>query len=298
MEFSTKIYSRIGELMQGFLSDGSAFMVSGFSSRRWFSEARVEEGDGAPGAGLPPKAARALALLLALMEDRKGGQQVMRATQGKGTQAKGGMDGLRVGLRGNIPPGKGLSSSSTDILSVLCVVNDYLAAGLSSGELYQVAAQVEPTDPCLSDDILLFYQHSGVPCRSIGLPPMSLLYFDAEPGRVINTETVQRPWTPGVGKFFDWLLFSFLRAAEAGDYEALFERVTASAEYNQTVIGLPRFADYCRLARDTRSGLMVAHSGTIAGLLTRPEDCAELQARLQAATGVPVYSEHYSQILF
>ena len=287
MDFYAKIYSRIGELMQGFLSDGSAFMVSGFSSTRWFSEAWLEEGDGEPGAGLPPKAGRALQLLLAKVGDREGGQRV-----------KDIMNGQRVVLRGNIPPGKGLSSSSTDILSVLCVVNDYLGAGLLPEELYQVAAQVEPTDPCLSDDILLFYQHSGVPCRSIGLPPMSLLYFDAEPGRVINTETVQRPWTPGVGKFFDWLLSSFLRAAQAGDYAALFERVTASAEYNQTVIGLPRFDEYCRLARETRCGLMVAHSGTIAGLLTRPEEGAGLQARLQAAMGVPVYSEHYSQILF
>lgn len=264
--------------MQGVLPDGSAFLVSGFSSERWYSEALLEEGEMAASAPLPPKACRALSLLLEKVNGRMA-------------------DG-RIQLRSNIPPGKGLSSSSTDVLSVLSVANDYLGAGLLPEELYHLATRVEPTDPCLSDDIVLFHQHSGVKGRAIGLPPVSLLYFDADPGREIETERVRRPWTPGAGKFFDWLLCKFLRAAEAGDYGALFDSITYSAEYNQTVIGLARFDEWLRLAREMRVGLMVAHSGTFAGLLTRPGQEAAVRERLLALTDQPIYSEQYLPSLF
>lgn len=269
MENSVKIYARIGELMQGALSDGRDFMVSGISSTRWYTEAWLEADKG--GDPLPPKACRALALLLA--------------------KADAGLNGKRVCVRSNIPRGKGLSSSSTDVLGVLSLVNGYLGMGLSPAELYTLAAQVEPTDPCLSEDILLFYQQAGVAGRRIGLPPMTLLYFDAGPDRVVDTERVCRPWTPGLGRYYDWLLHCFLRAAEAGDHAALFDCITASAEYNQTAVSLPRWDEWLRLSTDNRCGLMVAHSGTIAGLLVPPERAGGLRSKLEAMTGAPVFVE-------
>jgi len=276
MDHSLKIYARIGELMQGTLSDGRAFMVSGISSTRWYSEAWLEADSG--GEPLPPKACRALSLLL----DKVGLSHAGRVA---------GLDGKRVCLRSNIPRGKGLSSSSTDVLSVLSLVNGHLGMGLSPEELYCLAARVEPTDPCLSDDILLFYQRAGIVGRRIGLPPMTLLYFDAGPDQGVDTENICRPWTPGLGRYYDWLLHGFLRAAEAGDHDALFDCITASAEYNQTVVSLPRWEEWLRLATENRCGLMVAHSGTFAGLLTPPERAGGLRARLEVLTGAPVFAE-------
>ena len=275
MLYSVKIYSRIGELMQGFLPDASGFLVSGLPSRIFFSEAVLTPG-GDPGeVGLLPVKSR-----LALAKFRE-----LYETDGVGP--------FSVRLQSNIPPGKGLSSSSTDILSVLFVVNDYLQTGCTSEDLYRIAAAIEPTDPCLTDDIVVFRQHTGIVERCITLPPMTVLYFDAEPGRQIETLDVQRPWTPGTGKFYDWLLRRFLRSAKDGDYEALFESITYSAEYNQTMVPLARWDEYLQLARTTQSGLMVAHSGTIAGFLIRLEQAGELQTRLATATGQPIYSEQY-----
>ena len=280
MGTSVKIYARIGELMQGRLLDGRAFMVSGFSSTRWYSEAWLDAtGDGDP---LPPKACRALSLLL---------EQAGVPPEDQRRCAD--LDGKRVRLRGNIPPGKGLSSSSTDILSVLSLVNGYLGMGLRPEQLYALAAQVEPTDPCLSDELLLFYQHTGVVGKRIELPPMNLLYFDAGPDQRVDTGSVCRPWTPGLGRYYDWLLNKFLQAADAADYAALFDCITASAEYNQTVVPLPRWEEWLQLAKDHQCGLMVAHSGTIAGLLTPPERTDRLRARLESITGSPVFVEHY-----
>lgn len=155
-----------------------------------------------------------------------------------------------------------------------------------------LAAKVEPTDPCLSSDIHLFYHQEGIVAQRIGLPPMSLLYFDTGRDLRVDTETVCRPWTPGLGRYYDWLLRKFLGAAEVGDRETLFECITASAEYNQTVVSLPRWEEWLRLATESGSGLMVAHSGTVAGLLTLPERTGRLRARLEAMTGEPVFAEH------
>ncbi len=291
MVHSAKIYSRIGELMQGFLPDATGFLVSGLPSRLFFSEA-VLDTDGATTV-LPPKTQKALDLF---MQTYAGGGALKAPGEGMaGKDIAGECITLKGSLRlhSNIPPGKGLSSSSTDILSVLSVVDHHLQTGCTPEDLYRIAAAVEPTDPCLSDDIVVFRQHAGIVERCINLPPMAVLYFDSEPGRQIETLDLQRPWTPGTGKFYDWLLRRFLRAVKEGDYEALFESITYSAEYNQTIVSLPRWDEYLRLAQATRSGLMVAHSGTIVGFLTRPRQAAELQARLETATGQPIYSEQY-----
>ena len=293
MYHSIKIYSRIGELMQGVLPDASAFLVSGLLSRRWFSEAtvgRASEAEGCDGGGcapnklggvsggaLPPKAREALDILLG----------------GKGLPA-----GVSIGLKSNIPWGKGLASSSADVLSVLSVVNDYLEVGLEPEELYRIAARVEPTDPCLSDDIVVFHQHSGQRGQEIFLPPVSLLYFDAAPERCIDTLGVRRHWPRGAGAFFAWLLQRLISAAEQGDYGLLFDSITYSAEYNQMVLPLPGFDEYRRLAGEVGAGLMVAHSGTVAGLLVAPEQEAvlvpKLQALMRSRGDMPIYREQYS----
>ncbi|HWB93383.1 MAG TPA: hypothetical protein VG605_16090, partial [Puia sp.] len=179
----------------------------------------------------------------------------------------------------------GLSSSSADVLSVLSLVNDYLGTGLSAGELYQIAARVEPTDPCLSNDIVVFHQHIGRPGAVIEMPPVTLLYFDAAPGRQVDTLGMRRRRMDGEGKFFAWLLQRLVRAAKAGDYEVVFDAITSSAEYNQTILPLPGFGDYYRLAIAAGAGLMVAHTGTIAGLLVRPGQESELRQRLEAMVG-------------
>jgi len=275
--------------MQGVLPDASAFLVGGLPSRRWFSEAVLRSGaaTGEPvtmSANLPPKTRAALNLL-----ERQMGLRLPEE--------------VRIELRSNIPWGKGLSSSSTDILSVLCVANAFLRAQLGPGDLYRIAAQVEPTDPCLCDDISVFYQHTGSRGASIDLPPVTLLYFDAAPGTSVDTQAMPDRWHPGAGRFFSWLLRRLIGAAADADYERLFDAITYSAEYNQQLLPLPGFAELYRLAEESHAGLMVAHSGTVAGLLTTPDRAAELlpgvealaESRRSAPTPTPtVYLEHYN----
>src|SRR6201995_194030 len=61
MQYTVKIFSRIGELIQGILPDRSPFLVSGFPSRTFFSQATLDD---APASPLPRKALQALTLFL------------------------------------------------------------------------------------------------------------------------------------------------------------------------------------------------------------------------------------------
>jgi uncharacterized protein involved in propanediol utilization len=83
-----------------------------------------------------------------------------------------------------------------------------------------------------------------------------------------------------------------MAAADAADYGLLFDAITYSAEYNQQQLQTPGFVDLYRLAQATGSGLMVAHSGTVAGLLTKPEEAAALLPKLEAL-GQTIYLEQY-----
>lgn len=268
MNYSTKIFSRIGELLQGVLPDQSHFLVSGIPSRHFFSEAVLQDNHSAKGMQLPQKASDALQLLLAAYA--QGNEQPRACLDGRQLVDQY-LHGKTILLDSNIPTGKGLSSSSTDILSVLYVANDYLQAGFSHYELYTMAASIEPTDPCLSNDIVLFKQQTGITDSIITLPPLVMMYFDSEPSRQINTVQLKREYPKHSTVFFASLLNRFIIAAGQKDYDSLFDCVTQSAVYNQSVISLPCFEEYCRLAAQSNSGVMVAHSGTIIGFVTRPD---------------------------
>ena len=104
MRYSVKIYSRIGELIQGVLPDRSSFLVSGLPSTTLYSEAILGDGpgDGSLEMGddaLPPKVRKALSLFLPPEDHR------MKRLAGKALR-----------LRSNIPWGKGLSSDRKSVV--------------------------------------------------------------------------------------------------------------------------------------------------------------------------------------
>ncbi len=281
-------------------------MVSGFASSTLYAEATLE--DGPDNNALPPKARQALSLFLQAHSQRIGGSSAPSTTFTlAGTSpltTTPPLAGKSIRLSSNIPPGKGLSSSSADVLSVLYVVNDYLAAGFTSEELYRIAARVEPTDPCLTQDIVLFKQRAGITEGSIPLPPLTLLYFDAAPERQIDTLDLQRPYSTDAPRFFEALLRTFLVSAAKSDYAGILNCISQSAIYNQAILALPGFDACLELAVDAGAGLMVAHSGTIIGLIAPPEKAAAILSQLEAlsrrqrATSdlhrqTPIYKENY-----
>src|SRR5579871_2505418 len=96
---SAKIYSRIGELLQGFLPDGDSFLVSGLPSTQFYSEAVLKEEDLNLAASVLPHKARQ-----ALLQFR----EAYNLTTGDTLT----LEGKTLQLSSNIQRSKGLSSSS------------------------------------------------------------------------------------------------------------------------------------------------------------------------------------------
>jgi L-threonine kinase len=264
MNYSVKLFSRIGELLQGMLPDQSHFLVSGIPSRHFFSEAVLQDDPEGKGIQLPEKTMNALRFMLGTYSSSLSNitaEQLLNAL----------LPGKTIQLSSNIPQGKGLSSSSTDILSVLHVVNDYLNIPFELHELYAMAAAIEPTDPCLSETIVVFKQRTGDIHRIVPLPPLSIVYFDSEPAKRVNTLQLKREYGKEAADFFASLLNSFMLAAEQDDYITLFDCITQSSVHNQSIVAINSFEQYRQLAEQLQTGLMVAHSGTVIGFVTRPD---------------------------
>jgi len=269
--------------MQGMLPDQTHFLVSGIPSRHYFSRAILEDLAGEESAPpqilLPAKATKALGLLLDDYAKKKDPAADPAAIRQQALADL--LPGKKLYIDSNIPPGKGLGSSSTDILSVLALVNGYLGAGYSTEDLYSMAAAVEPTDPCLSDGILLFRQQAGKTGEQLFLPPLDIVYFDAWPGHTIDTLELPRRYSPSRCRDFAALLRDFLLAARDNDYAALFHCVTQSALYNQDILALPHFDLYRQFAAEQDAGLVLAHSGTILGFITPADRTSHLLPKVQ-----------------
>jgi len=291
MQYRVKIFARIGELMQGILPNHAHFMVSGIPSMQFFTEAVLEDAP-ATATLLQEKTLRALHFLLRAHTAKN---QMYNTIISDEALASALLAGKKISIHSNIPSGKGLSSSSADILSFLFVVNDFLRAGFSTNDLYAIAVQVEPTDPCLSDDIVLFRQREGWIDRSLLLPALAVVYFDCMPDQQVLTLEIKRNYNRQQVIRFEHLLNRFITAANQQDYACLFDCITQSAICNQDIIPLPHFDQCLKLAEAQRAGMMVAHSGTIIGFVTAPHRMQELLQKVrQLATRYPattVYAE-------
>src|SRR5690606_33288487 len=115
---------------------------------------------------LKDKSFQSLCCFLLLLEGKSLEEIKSMMINGQGFGQGGNINKLLKGLTikqvSNIPHGKGLSSSSADVLGILDVLNKHFAMKLDAALLYQMASLVDPTDPCLSETGLLFDQQNGL----------------------------------------------------------------------------------------------------------------------------------------
>ncbi|HET6213787.1 MAG TPA: hypothetical protein VFE14_13065 [Micromonosporaceae bacterium] len=190
--------------------------------------------------------------------------------------AKGG----QIEIISNVQRGIGMGSSTSDVTATIRAVADYHRVPLSPEEVARLAVLAEcAADSTMIDDrVVLFAHRDGVILETLGhrLPPMIVLGCDTEPGAKIDTLR----FPPAdyddreLGAFS--VLRGALRRAVATEDVALLGRVaTASAQINQRFLPkrqLQRLVTLCQ--RYGGSGVQVAHSGTVAGLIfdaRRPE---------------------------
>lgn len=265
---SATVFGKPGELVQVCPGPGSTVLLACAPSRRLASTVRVLRGDGGL-EGVPPKARQAVLAFLASHAGRPS------------------LRGLAFRLRSGIPAGKGLGSSSADVLAALSACRQ-LWGGFSREGLYRLAASVEPTDPLLGGG--LFDSRRGIVLQEAALPDHARLWWDADPGRTVDTlaDAAGRPVDPDGPA----LLRRAAWALRRGDLAALSRAATESARRSQARLPRPGFEEAAALARRAGGGVFVGHTGTVMGLLLPPgTDLAPLAAEVARLWGTPPVAE-------
>ena len=215
---------------------------------------------GAPGSGLTvspatkSKAAALTAILLTEMGRPADGSLVLHST---------------------IPEGKGLASSSADLVAAARAVTAAVNRSVPAERLGVLLADIEPTDGVMYPGVVAFDHRRGVHLRTLGrLPAFEVVAVD-QGGRV-DTVAFNRT-APGYGpserRRYTRLLDELTVAVGRGDLATVGAIATESATLNQVRLPNRNFAALRELCRAVSGlGLAACHSGTMVGVLLDPRD--------------------------
>ncbi|TDK60791.1 kinase [Bacillus salipaludis] len=177
--------------------------------------------------------------------------------------------GGSLDIRSNIPSGKGMASSSADIVAAIRAIADSYSLPITKEMISSIAAQVEPTDGVMYDEVVAYDYIHGELIEGFGtLPSFHLVGIDFG-GEV---DTVQFNHIEKEYKQQDHAIF--IQAYELiregfgrRDFSLISKATTLSARVNQKILPKPFFYEFEKLAQDYQGGIVVAHSGTVMGIL-------------------------------
>lgn len=183
--------------------------------------------------------------------------------------------GVTITRTSQLIPGRGMASSTADVVGVIAGLAQAVGRSLTTTELVRLACRIEPSDSTMLAGLaLLAYRGSGQFCE-LGLPPaLPLLMLD--PGGTVDTLTYNaqldlmlvRQLGPTTRAALE-LLHEGLHRADAA---AIGAAATLSALSYQKVSYNPLVEQAREWATATQAlGLVRAHSGSVVGLLYPPQ---------------------------
>ncbi|WP_239096101.1 GHMP family kinase ATP-binding protein [Micromonospora lutea] len=178
--------------------------------------------------------------------------------------------GGMVELDGALPEGKGLASSSADLVATARAIADAIGIFLDAAAIECLLRDVEPSDGVMYPGIVS-YHHREVRVREeLGfLPPLTILAHDV--GGMVDTIRFNRSTAlppMRVRHEYRTLLDEMSAAVRTGDLATVGRIATRSAELHVQRHPRADFAQMRRLCHEVGGlGLAIAHSGTYLGIL-------------------------------
>ncbi len=256
-------YGTFGELLQGALPDRpdraeGDFLVT-LPITRWATATFRTSDDPATLDVVPrhkEKALRLVSMILADLPSPVGGRLTIDST---------------------LPEGKGLASSSADLVATARAVGNALGVAMPPRRIEVYLSRIEPTDGVLYPGIVAF-QHRSVRLLSrLGsLPPMVVVSVD-EGGAVdtVDFNRIPKPFTAAHKREYADLLERLSVAVARHDLAAVGAVATRSAQLNQMLRHKWTLAPLLDVCRDVGGlGIVTSHSGTTLGILLDPADPA------------------------
>jgi L-threonine kinase len=239
-----------GELVQGVLSDGRSFHVT----------CPINKGS---------------RVALALRESRKwrvegvpaGRQKLERAIQLTAETLAGGPYEINVEHSSELEVGKGLGSSTADIMAGARATASALGLAMDEDRFAALAASIEVSDGSMYPEIVAFDGRAGVPIRRYHWWPQFAVVV-VTPAASIDTDSVDFTGQASLSAHYDRIVADLDLAVAERDGRAFARSAGESAHLNQSFVSNPWLdvleRESERLGAD---GINVAHTGTCLGLL-------------------------------
>jgi L-threonine kinase len=193
---------------------------------------------------------------------------------------------VRVEHWTDLDTGKGMGSSTADIVAAARALAAACDQALSSGQLAQIATSIESSDGSMYPGLVAFNHKTGDVLERFSWWPQFVILM-ITPAQAFNTESADFSGKHKLGPQFDDILGSLRTAAAGRDTAAFARAATESARINQRFVPNPLHA----LLEDRASslgalGVNVGHTGTVLGLLFDAADSAAMKAAATAALEV------------
>ncbi|MFI6458538.1 hypothetical protein ACIBF6_44205 [Streptosporangium amethystogenes] len=178
-------------------------------------------------------------------------------------------------LNSALPEGKGMASSTADLVATARAVDSAFRLKLPNRLLKQMMAEIEPSDGVMHPGITAFFHRQVRLHRRMGtLPQLTIAGIDD--GESVDTVAFNRSrkpipahWAVRYGELLDQLT----RAVRDHDLAAVGQVATASARLFQTFNPKPHLAAVEEICHDVGGlGTVVGHSGTCLGILLARHD--------------------------
>ncbi|MGJ7919212.1 GHMP family kinase ATP-binding protein [Neobacillus sp. LXY-4] len=176
-------------------------------------------------------------------------------------------------INSNISPGKGMASSSADIVAAISAVADSFDLKITEEIISTIASSIEPTDAVMYKGSVAYDYINGELIENLGkIPSFYLIGIDL--GGVVDTVAFNK-----ITKQYDETDRNmFLDAYELvkmgiknKDLSPIIKASTISAAINQKFLPKPFFSELERIASSYGGGTIVAHSGTVMGIMLDPK---------------------------
>ncbi|MEM5300190.1 GHMP kinase [Burkholderia sp. JPY481] len=186
--------------------------------------------------------------------------------------------GGHVTINSNIAVGRGMGSSTADVVATILAVLDCLNVQTSIDRVMQIAVNAEMAcdSTLFSQNAVLFAQREGLVIEAFtnSLPNVDFISIDAAAAEPVNTLTFKPAEYSHVEiETFRSLLALLRHAINTSNLNLLGRVATASARINQRFLRKPHLDRIEEIGvRHGAIGVQVAHSGTVVGLMFDPAD--------------------------
>ena len=179
--------------------------------------------------------------------------------------------------------GKGMGSSTADITATVRAIAKATEKEITPEQVAAIATAIESSDGSMFPGINAVEQKSGRLLQRYEWFPQFAITMVIPP-LTFNTESADFTGKETHGAVFDVMLQELAAAAEVREGGAFAEAATRSAELNQRYLVNPYFMLLQPKMRNYRAdGLVIGHTGTVAGLLFVLDDDAAMEAAVAAS---------------